>query len=360
MSDPIYINARFLTQEITGVQRFAIELSKQLKKGPVKCVFVSPKINIVHTILAKELEVVLVGKYSGHLWEQVELPKYLKSIGCPILINLMNTAPIFYSNKIYTLHDITFIRFPKNFTWKFRSFYKTMIPYMLKTSKRIITVSNFSKDEISNHYTINKDKISIVYNGIKKEFMSPLENKNTKESNYFLTVSSISENKNLKRLIKAFNLINNDNFKLYVVGGFDLANFNEVKDIEELLSSKNIEFKGRVSDEELSLLYKNAIAFLYPSIYEGFGIPPLEAQGSECPILLSKIAPLKEVYGSSALYCDPFNINDIYCKIKMLFSDSELRKELSIKGNINVKKYSWDNSAASLISIIKNVQEEEN
>lgn len=360
MPDKVYINARFLTQEITGVQRFAIELSKELKESPIECVFVSPKNKIVHDVLANELDTVFIGKYAGHAWEQIELPKYLKSIGSPLLINLMSTAPIFYSNKIYTLHDITFIRFPKNFSWKFRCFYKIMIPYMLKTSKKIITVSNFSKNEISNYYTINKDKISVVYNGIKVSFMSPLEKKKAKTPNYFLTVSSISENKNLTRLIKAFNLINNANIRLYIVGGLNLTNFNEVKEIKELLSSKNIVFKGRVSDEELVSLYKNANSFLFPSLYEGFGIPPLEAQGSGCPVLLSSIASLKEVYGDSALYCDPLDINDIHSKITMLYNDSELRAELSIKGNLNIKKYSWHNSAKSLLSIINSVKYEKN
>ncbi len=353
MQDKVYVNARFLTQELTGVQRFAIELSKQLKALPIECIFLSPKEKIVHQSLAKSLETIFIGKYTGHLWEQTELPRYLKSIGSPLLINLMSTAPIFYSNKIYTLHDITFVRFPKNFSWKFRTFYKIMIPYMLKTSHRIITVSNFSKKEISNHYGINEDKFSVVHNGIKELFINPRIKEKDKKTQYFLTVSSINENKNLKRLIRAFNLININDLKLYIVGRFDLRSFREVNELQELLRSKRVIFKDDVSDEELAVLYKNAISFLFPSLYEGFGIPPLEAQGSGCPVLLSNIDSLKEIYGPSVLYFNPLDVNDMYTKMVMLVNDLQLRNDLSLKGNMNVKKYSWNSSAKSLVSIIK-------
>ena len=127
-----YVNARFLTQNITGVQRYAIEISKQLKiqlGNEVR--FVSPK-NIIHNKIAEELEVCVVGKNRGHIWEQFDLPIYLTKNKSPLLLNLANTAPICYGNNIVTLHDIAFERFSENFNWKFGIFYRLLIPRIAK------------------------------------------------------------------------------------------------------------------------------------------------------------------------------------------------------------------------------------
>ena len=120
----LFVNARFLTQHITGVQRYAIEISKQLKfKLRDGVVFLSPK-NIVHNEIARNLGVRVIGKNSGHIWEQLDLPVYIKREGGPLLLNLANTAPVFYKNKICVVHDIAYERFPQTFDWKFRLFYK--------------------------------------------------------------------------------------------------------------------------------------------------------------------------------------------------------------------------------------------
>ena len=149
------VNSRFLTQNITGVQRFAIEISKQLKKLlNSKIQFVAPK-NIIHKDLAEELDVKVIGYNTGHLWEQIDLPLYLSSIGKPLLLNLSNTAPLFYKNKIVTIHDVAFKRFPQTYSFKFRMFYNLLIPIILKNSKHILTVSEFSKNEINKIYGIS-------------------------------------------------------------------------------------------------------------------------------------------------------------------------------------------------------------
>ena len=346
----IIINARFLTQNITGVQRFAIEISKQLKKLYAENIqFVCPK-NIIHQNLAKELDVKVIGTRTGHLWEQLDLPKYLKQNNNLLLLNLANTAPLFYKNKIVTVHDIAYERFPQTFDWKFRLFYKWLIPNIIKNSRHTITVSKFSKGEIIEFYGTNKDDISVIYNSVSDIFKN-VEGK--KDNKYILAVSSLNYQKNFHSLIKAFNLLENQDILLYLVGSIN-KNFANLELIKNIEMNPNIIFKGRVDDDELIRLYSNALVFVYPSLYEGFGIPPLEAQSCGTPVICSNTASLPEVGGTdSVLYIDPYDVNDIREKIETLISDEALQKELIEKGFENIKRFSWKESAEKIIEISK-------
>lgn len=349
----LIVNARFLTQELTGVQRFAIELSKQLKKiFASEIVFVSP-IGILDIVLGKELDIKIVGTRSGHLWEQIDLPKYLKKNDNPLLLNLCNTAPLFYKNKIITVHDIAYERFPQNFNWKFSFVYKHMIPFIVHNSKHIFTVSEFSKNEISHFYNKDKKYISVVYNAVNNIF-APQKKEN--QEKYILAVSSLNYQKNFHSLIKSFNLLEDKKVKLFLVGGINksFANLELLKDIE---SNINIVFKGRVNDSELISLYSNAIVFVFPSLYEGFGIPPLEAQACGTPVVCSDVASLPEVGGeNSVIYCEPYSVESIREKISLVLNDKKLQNSLREKGFKNVNRFSWEKSASKVVEIIKRLK----
>jgi len=347
------INSRFLTQNITGVQRFAIEISKQLKVllGD-RVQFISPK-NIVHSELAKELDVQVIGNKRGHLWEQIDLSKYLKKNGTPLLLNLANTAPLFYKNKIVTVHDIAYERFPQTFDWKFRLFYKLLIPNIIKTSKYTLTVSEFSKNEIHDLYDIDLKNIDVIYNAVNKIF---IPKKIETSEKYILAVSSLNYQKNFHSLVKAFNQLNSEKTKLYLVGGVN-KNFASTALLREIEKNKNIVFKGRVDDDKLIELYSNAICFVYPSLYEGFGIPPLEAQSCGCPVVCSNVASLPEVGGvDSVVYCDPYSVEDIKEKIALVLNDENLQSELRTKGFENIKRFSWEESAKKIIEVIERLK----
>lgn len=350
MKKKVFVNARFLTQPITGVQRYGIEISRELKKIDPSIQFVSPK-NILHHHIASELEVEKFGVLTGHFWEQIELPLYLKRHGNPLLINLTNTAPLFYSNKIVTIHDIAFERFPQTFSWKFRCFYKFLIPRLLKTSKQIITVSDFSRNEISETYNVHKKQIKVIYSSVASIFRKEDYFNNER---YILAVSSLNYQKNFHSLIKAFNLIKLKDVKLYLVGGIN-RNFADISLIDEIKLNPNIIFKGQVNDEELVKLYNNAICFVYPSLYEGFGLPPLEAQACGCPVIVSNKASLPEVYKDSAIYCDPYNVDDIAEKIELLINDEQLQNTLRERGYENVMRFDWKRSAEQLYEVIKSI-----
>ena len=340
----IVINCRFLNQKITGVQRFGIEITKELVKLSNNIICVSPR-NILYDDLAKALKVQRIGFNTGHLWEQLDLPLFLIKSNA-VLINLANTGPVFYFNKIITLHDILFIRYPNTFSWSFRLFYKNLIPLLLKTSKDIFTVSEFSKSEISSYYNIRKDRITIIYNSVNSQFY-PTPKSNCEK--YILAVSSVAPHKNFHNLIKAFSIIKNKNVKLYIVGHQN-NNFKQI-DIDHT-TFKRINFLGRVNDQQLNDLYSNAICFVHPSFYEGFGIPPIEAQSCGTAVISSNAASLPEIGLDSFLYVDPKNINDIAKKIQILIQDKHLQRKLINKGYENVKRFSWKKSAEKIINSI--------
>lgn len=346
--EKIVVNARFLTQEITGVQRFAIEICLRLKEllGE-RVLFVAPS-NIIQQDYAEQLCAFSFGTHSGHLWEQFDLPAYLKSIGNPLLLCLCNTAPISYKNKVATIHDVAFEAYPKTFSKSFLWAYKFLIPKIARSSRHIFTVSNFSKKEIIKYYGIQENKISVIYNAVSFLF-KPIEDSRLKKEIYLLAVSSLNYRKNFIVVLKAFEKIQqrNPNINLFIVGDLNCSNFHGI-DISKYKKNPNVKFLGRVSDEELVRYYSNARGFVYPSIYEGFGIPPLEAQSCECPVLVSDIPPLREVIGDSGIYCNPYSVEDVCEGMELLLTSSDLKA----KGKENVKRFSWEKSAKKIMSRI--------
>jgi glycosyltransferase involved in cell wall biosynthesis len=351
----LVINARFLTQNITGVQRFAIEISKQLKKlyGD-NMQFVSPK-NIIHHDLAKDLNVKIIGNNIGHLWEQIDLPLYLSKNASPLLLNLGNTAPLLYLNKIIVLHSLSFL-YKKWNSLAFHFLYKMMVPLNLISSKFVFTVSQYTKKEITEHYSYISliDKMDVIYNGSfgsEKLHIQSIENK----QNYLLYVGSISSSKNVNGLVDAMSLVQveNKNIVLKIVGSLN----NKVFKDKKIASNPSIEFCGHINNpEELKELYLNAKAFIFPSLYESFGIPPLEAQECGCPIIISNSTALPEIYNDSALYFDPYDVNDISNKIITLFDNKALQQELIDKGFENIKRFSWETSAKKITEVVERLK----
>jgi len=336
MKKKIYINARFLTQQTTGVQRFAIEICKELFKVNPNVKLIAPR-NILHPILEKELNVHTFGLFSSHLWEQIELPLFLFKQGNPLLLNLCNTGPVFYKNQLVTIHDLAFIVNPTWFSKSFSALYNFLIPRIAKNSKHIFTVSIASKNEILQLLGIAENKISVVYNGVNFKNYGP---KPPLESGkYLLSVSSIDPRKNIPFLIEAFSEWNSADYKLLIAGGksnsFAIQNINE---------SENIKFLGYVSDEDLVNLYQNAEAFVYPSLYEGFGLPPIEALSLGTKVIISDIPSLREVCGSQAFaYFNPQSKTELISAFDLL---RNIKNET--KNEFDITRFSWQKSASEI------------
>jgi len=353
----LIINCRFLSQKITGTQKFAIEICKEIKKQNKNVLFLSNP-NILQKEIASNLEVKIVGEKSyklfkflklpsGLLWEQLILPLYIKKYYPNAkLLNLINLAPILCENNYVVLHDVAFKKYPEFFKKIFLLVYNILVPIILKRAKKVFTVSEFSKSEITNFFKIDNKKIEVIYNAIDN-----VENKKTKAMNnekYILAVGSLEPRKNMLRLIDAIS--QQDKYKLIIVGEQNSKVFNGKINIDKV---DNIEFTGYVDDKTLNELYNNATVFVYPSIYEGFGIPPLEAQKFGIPVILSDIEVFHEVYGNSVYYVDPYNNKSILNGILRVIEDKNLQKKLMLAGYENIKKYSWRKSTKKILNILK-------
>lgn len=345
----IYINGRFLTQRLTGVHRFAFEMCKAMMRMGADITVIAPQ-NVLDSYKC-EFKIVKIGKTSGHLWEQIELPLYMrKHHKNELLISFSGLGPVFRKNHISTIHDLAFIVNPAWYSRTYTLYYKLMTPILVRNAKKIITVSNYSKKEISRIYPIVSDKIHVIYNALSDKFKTcETEEVATIDEDYVLAVSSMDPRKNFPRLVDAFMQLENLPYKLYIIGGKP-NNFGDMK-FSKYREDK-VKFLGYVSDNELVEYYKKASLFVYPSLFEGFGIPPLEAMSQGTPVLLSDIEVLREVCGDVAFYCNPYDINDIAEKIEYILSNKSEVIDKRKGYSALLSKYSWDESAEKLLENI--------
>lgn len=344
--DLIIINGRFLSQRMTGIQRFAYEICCALQHIGVKFILLAPK-NVENCYKIDQLPIRIIGGKGSHYWEQVTLPLYVKRhYKGSVLIGLSGLNPIFYNRNILTIHDISYLLRPRSYSWLYCIYYQLMTPLVARRALKIITVSQFSKREIIEQLQIPANKIEVVYNAVKSSQLQAKDN----SKRYILSVASLVPRKNLKRLLEAYSNIDNPNFELYLVGGSHSIYADA--EVNAYIGHKGIHFLGYVSDDELNILYRNAIAYINPSLYEGFGIPNIEALMQECPLVVSDIPAFREVCGNAALYFDPNDVEDIQTKITTIMNNESLRMTLIKEGIKQHQLFSWEKSALCVQNII--------
>lgn len=338
-----YINGRFLTQRITGVQRYAREMALALDQllqertsDQNEYTILAPK-NVIDTLPCKRIQFKVCGYLTGHLWEQIELPYYAKD---GYLLNFCNCAPLIKKNQAVTIHDAAIAAFPSAYSWKFRLWYRIIYTVLGKRLNTIFTVSNFSRNELNKYFGIPKEKIHVTYNGVDHLKNIQLDDRILAKipEDYVLAVSSQNPTKNFKLVLEAAEQLLSINF--VIAGGSNAKVFNDKK--EKALP--NVYYVGYVSDQELVSLYRHAKGFVYPSLYEGFGIPPLEAMYFGCPVIVSNSASLPEVCGEAALYCDLHDGNSLCDCIEKL-SQEKVRNDLIAKGIERCKRFTFKKSA---------------
>jgi glycosyltransferase involved in cell wall biosynthesis len=356
----LVVNCRFLTRPVTGVERFAYEIATRLAESVADITLVAPADIPPDTRLAGR-RVQPIGRLHGHLWEQVSLARYLRSLGSPMLIDLANTGPLLWPNQLYTLHDVAFITHPESYRRAFRLAYRVIAGTLVRRAAHVATVSEFSRDEIVRVFRRAGTHIDIVPNGVSAFVSEPgaLDVPALAGREYLLAVGSAAAHKNTSRLMEAYAQVRGrlvDPPSLVIVGG-SARGFGSRSGTDD---APGVIELGRVSDRQLAQLYANATAFVYPSLYEGFGIPPLEAQASGTPIVVSRRRPFTDlIEENSALWCDPDDTASIAAAMEQVTRSPDLRAGLIESGVANASRYSWDDSARQVLAIVTDAARKE-
>jgi glycosyltransferase involved in cell wall biosynthesis len=336
------VNLRTLGHRVTGVQRYLL--------GLLPCM--PPALNLVKP--AKPLQGI-----KGHLWEQFYLPAQL---GHRLLWSPGNTGPIGVTRQVLTVHDMASLDHPEWFDRKFALWYATLLPGLIRKVRAIITVSRFSKERIVHLTGVEPERVNVIVNGVDRRFR-PADLERVKQvraefdltSPYILFVGSLEPRKNLKNLLEAWQLGRFEGATLIVVGAsshmFADLGFKSIPDGVRLL--------GPVEDNVLPALYSGATGFVYPSLYEGFGFPPLEAMACGCPVAVSDIPVHREICGETAMYFDPVSPEDISGKLDALLRlDPAERTSLVERGSRWAAAYRWENSASETWRVLETAAEE--
>lgn len=270
--------------------------------------------------------------------------------------------------QVISILDLSYKYFPELFTSRDRFQLGLWGSYSAKNAAKIITISEASKNDIMKFYGIPDERIVVTPLGIREDLgyrtedvsMETLKEKYKINKPYILFVGTLQPRKNIERLIEAFSklrTVNSElsNHQLVIVGKRGWLYEPILAAPEKYGVTDSVKFLDSVTDEDISAFYKNAECFVLPSLYEGFGLPVLEAMQYDCPVITSNISSLPEAGGDAAVYCDPESVDDIAQQIKKVLSDSALREDMVKKGREQVKKFSWEKTAKQTLSVLEQV-----
>jgi glycosyltransferase involved in cell wall biosynthesis len=355
----ITINGRFLGQPQSGVQRFARELTlaldRRIAAGTIPDILKGASWRLavpLNTPIDIDLQCIAIdafGSSSGHLWEQTALRSRARN---GRLIGFGGSGPLFHRRHLVVIHDVTIFRHPQSFKRSYRLLHGALGAVLTRTA-RIGTVSEFSRQEISAVFRVPASGIDVLHNAVD-HFAAVVPDNDIvgrlglQPNRFFLLVGTFKPNKNLDFAIRAFEALGDIGHKLVVVGGTAPSVFKP----SNTASTGTILYPGRLTDSEVAALERDATAFVFPSLYEGFGIPPLEAMTQGCPVLAADIPAVREASGTAALYFDPQNLEELVGAMRLVASDEALRDELRTAGRVNVARFSWDKSADRVLDIL--------
>ena len=294
-----------------------------------------------------------------YIWFEWSLPLLLRKYKVDLFLSTDGYMSL--STKVPTclvIHDLAFEHYPEHFVMSHKLYWRHYSPLFAKKARRIATVSTFSKEDISTHYGISPDQIDVVYNGAHEEYKplniderKAVQQKYADGCEYFVFAGALHPRKNIVNLLKAFVIFKKrqpTNMKLLIVGR-PAWKYEEVDEMKQTMPyRKEVKWVGYMNVDELSKVIGGAYALVYASLFEGFGIPILEAMQCNVPAIVSNTSSMPEVAGDAALLVDPTSPDDIANKMHMLYKDEALRAKLIVNAKEQVKKFNWQSSADKL------------
>ncbi|HEY1757179.1 MAG TPA: glycosyltransferase family 1 protein [Bryobacteraceae bacterium] len=342
----IYVNGRFRVHSATGLQRYAEEL-----------------LGRIHGRVSGRLDVVQPGRkltgLAGHAWEQFILPSRTRGL----LWSPCNTGPVAVRRQIVTIHDLFPLDHPEWFAPNFVRCYRAVVPRLMRRVQRLIAVSEYTKSRMVAAVPEAESKITVIHSGIGKQFhpqslraiQQAAHETALPSRKYVLSVSSVEPRKNVARILQAWQrALPHLPHDLWLVmagkqGKASVFGSGEFGPLPE-----RVRFTGYVPDNVLPGLYAGAQAFLFPSLAEGFGFPPLEAMACGVPVLTSDTSSLIEVCGGAASLVDPLDVDAIAKGLVTLVRDGSLRRGLRERGLARARQFSWDTTARTTANLIEN------
>lgn len=336
----IVCNTRILNAPLTGVQRVTIELLKRMPE--------------VETVRPSPL---FKGPF-GHAWEQGILPF---RVGRDTLWSPSNTGPLAVSRQVVTVHDLATLECSEGFSAGFRAYYTWLFPRLLPRLPAIITISNYTKERICHYYGIPEARIHVIPLGVDHEHFTPQPPEKIKDlrqrlglpERYILFLGALSGRKNVGRLIQAWNMAQSrvdGDIGLVIAGAAGAAHVFDGQALP-LLPPRTL-LTGRVTDADLPALLSGAMLFVFPSLYEGFGLPPLEAMACGTPCMVSSTTSLPEVVGNAATLTDPLDVPTMADRLVDLLSRPSQLEDLRSAGLAQARRFTWDDCAAATHQVL--------
>ena len=349
-----------------GIGEYAFELLKQFEKLKVQ--------NIEFRIYLKTAPLAHMPKNRESWTYRIIGPKKLWTrFALPLNLFMDTNRPnVFFTPTHYgpwispvptviSIMDLSFLHFPGLFNKKDLYQLTNWTSRSAQTSKKIFTISEFSKNDIIKTYKVSEESVVVTYPGVKElevenlklRSMDELKKRYKISKPYILFVGTLQPRKNIARLIEAFSKLKVENIELIIIGKKGWL-YEEILEAPKKFGVEpGVKFLDFVGDEDLISFYKNAKCFVLPSLYEGFGLPVLEAMRQGCPVLISNVSSLPEAGGDAAVYFDPEDVDDIASKIEKVLSDENLQKEMVEKGYNQIKKFSWAQTASKTLEVLE-------
>lgn len=353
------INGKFLRAGPTGVHRVARELLRAIDRMDPAALarfeaLVPPGEGLPR--VGRSIPTRVVGAVGGQLWEQIELPRAARH---DLILSLCNLAPIAPRNAVTMIHDAQVFLTPESYSRSFRTWYRLVLRQAGRRHRRILTVSHYSKAQLVHYGVAPAERIRVIHNGVDhilrvESDRAIVGRLGLTPRGYVVALANTQRHKNIGLLLKTFALPTMAGLTLVLVGGATAADFEAAGHTVP----RNAVFAGAVSDEALRGLYEQALCIAFPSLTEGFGLPPLEAMLLGCPAVIAPCGALPEVCGAPVVAVDPSDAEGWGAAIRALAADQSDWFARSDAGRRHAASFTWDRAARALIEVLDEVWSE--